>query len=573
MSPTTRGAARAAAALARTDGLTAALPDELLGPILGLAGVGAGASVTLVCKRWQRLFWSEAGLWRDLTLDALRVGPARDESLQALSDDDAERWLAGKHTLLSRVLPHVEALTLRGAFAMQHAAAQTGGWEVSQLLRLPLPARLTVLQLDYCTVKVAHAVQRLTGLTRLHLLDQLSRKSAGSLLPRLRGLCSLHCSVQEWETAVAEALVQLSRLTELSQDCFSSGVAFAAGTHTALAGLSSLALKVFRLSPELVLSVARFSRLTALQLSSWQDMLGGGLGLLESLDVRSPLSALQRQLAAFPVLADFECRNMWSSCAGGIQVGSVVLGTLKYSLSAPDSWQGQAGEAAPLRTMSLQLRSKTLAAQGSVQSVLEALVPVGASLTSLTLHDSKAEAAALADCARLAGLQALRLEEGRWRPGAAACLAALLGRAPSLTQLSMQGASVRPMWPPSVEDTLWLQALPPSLAQATGLRVLALPSHRLGSLQQGPLWIGLQSLDLSKNQLGPRLPRALASATALTSLLLDSNSQLRLAVADVRDVLERLRRLCLLSLHGTAGVVPAAAQRVRSSMPLLQLAL
>lgn len=78
------------------------------------------------------------------------------------------------------------------------------------------------------------------------------------------------------------------------------------------------------------------------------------------------------------------------------------------------------------------------------------------------------------------------------------------------------------------------------------------------------------SLDLCGNSL-PRLPAALASATRLTELVLDSNRDLKLSAADVQDVLLPLRALRRLSLKGCPPQPRAALERLRSGLPLLQV--
>ncbi|KAL4458804.1 hypothetical protein ABPG75_013669 [Micractinium tetrahymenae] len=43
---------------------TDALPDALMGVVLGLVGRSAGPAITQTCRRFHRLFYAEASLWR-----------------------------------------------------------------------------------------------------------------------------------------------------------------------------------------------------------------------------------------------------------------------------------------------------------------------------------------------------------------------------------------------------------------------------------------------------------------------------------------------------------------------------
>ncbi|PRW60130.1 F-box LRR-repeat 15-like isoform A [Chlorella sorokiniana] len=51
-----------------------ALPDGVLGDILAASGRPAGPAVTLVCRRWHRVYYEQPSIWRNLRLH-VRPGP------------------------------------------------------------------------------------------------------------------------------------------------------------------------------------------------------------------------------------------------------------------------------------------------------------------------------------------------------------------------------------------------------------------------------------------------------------------------------------------------------------------
>lgn len=78
---------------------------------------------------------------------------------------------------------------------------------------------------------------------------------------------------------------------------------------------------------------------------------------------------------------------------------------------------------------------------------------------------------------------------------------------------------------------------------------------------------GLRRLDLSNNAF-TRLPAALSTATALTCLALNGNSQLRLRRAD-KAVLPELPNLQRLEVEGIVAVNPALLRTLQERLPAL----
>lgn len=68
-------------------------------------------AITLVCKRWRRLFHAEPSLWRDY-----RLMPSLGASTTSLP------WLPCKLALLRRVARHVQKLCVCGAFGAKRLA-------------------------------------------------------------------------------------------------------------------------------------------------------------------------------------------------------------------------------------------------------------------------------------------------------------------------------------------------------------------------------------------------------------------------------------------------------------------
>ncbi|KAL4419708.1 hypothetical protein ABPG75_006806 [Micractinium tetrahymenae] len=550
---------------------TGALPDELLAAILGQAGPDAGRSTTLVCRRWHRLFWgSPSGLWGEVTLDGSR--------LAELGRDGAKHWLDRAHWLLGRVAPQARTLTLRGGRAVQSAAARLAAddRQVAQLLGMLRADTLCTLCIDYCPPDAQLAVQGFAGLTSLHMAcAALPPEPAAALLQQLRQLRSLRVPVAACTAPLSDSLGQLSVLAELSLECQGS---LMLGPELHLPGLATLSLTAAnaQLAEGALACLAHSPQLSSLQLCCQGSLLGTlqalpALDQLQHLAVelwdrewrRCLLHAVQQQLARFPALTSFQHSEQVPT-NGGCQVGPAVLHAFAFSISQIEGELQPEGQQQQRRT-SLQLR---LTGLHSLQALLEALLPAGARLARRRPHHSWGlPAAALEAGPALAALEALDLEHCKFSPGIVAALEVLLGGTPCLTELSVGAPSPFP----GLNPLKRLGCMPASLAQLRGLRRLALRGQGLSGLPPGSVWAGLEALDLGHNRL-PRLPAELASATSLTSLLLDHNSQLQLSGHEADAILaQHLPRLCLLGLQGTAGVARGALKRIRTSLPDLEV--
>ncbi len=180
------------------------------------------ASITLVCRRWQQVFYSEPALWRSLELTA--------ESLyDAHADGAAGQWFAAKALLLRRVGGLVRQLNYSQepipeeddeyTPVEQVAAASNTDWRLSSSVLAHLsPASLQSLRLDWVPVDAVTAAQ----LPRFSSLTQLQLERCGDLpscvleaLPSLqRLLClSLWCNIP---AGLSTALQHLTQLTSLN---------------------------------------------------------------------------------------------------------------------------------------------------------------------------------------------------------------------------------------------------------------------------------------------------------------------------------------------------------------------
>ncbi|KAL4419713.1 hypothetical protein ABPG75_006811 [Micractinium tetrahymenae] len=475
---------------------TAALPDDLLAAVVGLAGQEAGPSTTLVCKRWHLLFWEEGSAWQHVTLNF---------SQRRLQEDSAvaKRWLRGKQRLLARVALHVRALALRTDPLLGRSDAMLGsGWPPA-LLRQLLPDRLLSLHLDCCHNQV------------LTLRCRYGAAPFGAATcQRLSRLQSLHLDVAV-EESPSEALASLGSLTALA--------------------LESLTL---RLSASRCSIISRLSQLTSLHRLRQ-------LAVVDHSNVSCDLYAVQRQLSRLPLLAAFEHRTERAG-DGCMQFGRENLAAYRHLLSGP----------------SMELELQITGSLSTLQQLLEVAVPPGVHLTCLRLLDTALWPDQLRGCSHLAQLSALELKDCRYYApgGVAACLSELLTSARQLTRLvASRATDTSAKLDPAAE----LEAVPASLAQYQGLRELALVNHDLHELPAGTVWKGLEVLDLCGNRLA-RLPPALDVATALTCLVLAGNP---LAPVDVKNALERLPALRLLSLSRNAALAPEALQDVLDSLP------
>ncbi|PSC67939.1 deleted in malignant brain tumors 1 -like isoform C [Micractinium conductrix] len=214
-----------------------ALPDALVGAVLGFAGVAEGRSVTLVCKRWRHLFYAEPSLWRRFVL---RPG-------------SADGWLPAKHALLAHVARLVEELHVFDTRGEQAGAGAALHWDlaVPQLgleafLRLLPRGGLTVLRLAVCTqhvgAQLAAAALDFPQLRHLELgLLSMPPNLPGLLrqlsLSRFKAACAM-----QFPAALFDSLVQQPSLRALQLTTSALLHAPQLAALTALASLHSLML-------------------------------------------------------------------------------------------------------------------------------------------------------------------------------------------------------------------------------------------------------------------------------------------------------------------------------------------
>lgn len=316
------------------------LPDALLGAILASVGMEAGygmclcphpfpscvwpsastasplpslcrPSITLVCKRWHRVFHDQPRLWQTYCLAA-----PPSEVWEALPPDERQRWLAAKSRQLRRVAGVVTAAEFRCAdellWLQHHSRSAGAGSLLAALVGVLQPAALTSLRLNCCPAgQAAGVAEQVAQEAALDVLFPPAAEAALTRFPRLTSL-AVHVGASkrtddqrafQLSPAAAEALRQLRQLHHLS--LVWQGEATAALLH----------------------SVLRLPHLTLLRLApaSW-SMPAGSLRQLSSLQrpqslelgVRSGKGSLRSlgapPAAAFPHLTSYQLDNGWRDC-------------------------------------------------------------------------------------------------------------------------------------------------------------------------------------------------------------------------------------------------------------------
>ncbi|PRW05801.1 leucine rich repeat domain containing [Chlorella sorokiniana] len=179
------------------------LPDDLLGACLSYLSQQDGQYVTLVSRRFQRLFYQQSSLWRSFTVHVRQ--PRTRERLEA------------RLALLRRVAPHVTAFAVLPANERQGITldGSNGQPRLIDLLQ-PLPPSLTALELGneglplQLPPQTARLLQPFTAVRSLNLqilADAGDLVAVVQLMPKLE---ELSCSMQH-----CPDLQQLTRLTQL----------------------------------------------------------------------------------------------------------------------------------------------------------------------------------------------------------------------------------------------------------------------------------------------------------------------------------------------------------------------
>ncbi|KAL4443523.1 hypothetical protein ABPG75_011260 [Micractinium tetrahymenae] len=237
---------------------------------------------------------------------------------------------------------------------------------------------------------------------------------------------------------------------------------------------------------------------------------------------------------AFPALASFD----YSTEEGTIKLVGCEVHTAQYENTAcrPAGINEEGDEnAAAQHTRDQTLHLNGVERPPTLRPLLDSLLSRCTPLRRLHLDlYTPVTAAAVAGCQHqfttLTGLS-LECRSEAATEGLPAVLQALAEQAPILAELHITRG---------LDGTF-----PAFLLQRTGLRELHLSFNSLAGLPPGPFLSGLQTLSMFGESLR-RLPTSLAAATALSSLDLSQNVNLRLFAADMdAHVSPRLRNLSL----------------------------
>ncbi|EFN53319.1 hypothetical protein CHLNCDRAFT_137018 [Chlorella variabilis] len=345
----------------------------------------------------------------------------------------------------------------------------------------------------------------------------------GAMLLRFTQLAFLQLRLPELRQADMAALAQLPPLASL--DCCARQVpACLADCLSQLSALETLRLESIAALPPMQ-QLTRSPRLRHLR-------------------IRSPADGKQDWL---PVPSDFAALQTYDYQTFGFG----VAGAWMAGCTCCRDPQGGEGDVA--------LSLMNAAAVGALGALLRALVPAGARLTCLEVRNSALDAAPLHGCPdQLSALTELSLSgcsTARHQSDVPAVLAAPLGQAPRLADLSVMGGS--------------LEALPECVTSRRGLTRLALEHNEPRKLPKGAYLADLRELDLSWNNVG-RVPVSLKADTSLAGLSLHGDRPLK--AADIEGVLARLPALTTLDL-GNTGTPQAVLRELHARLPRLAILL
>lgn len=183
------------------------------------------APITLVSRRWRRVFFSEPALREGLELTARSLGKAE-------SEGKAQQWFATQASLLRRIGGFVQHLGYSQRFTttdyatvswddplidMQQLAAASGmEWQLGSVLAHLNPASLRSLYLEWTSVDAAAAaaLERLSGLTGL--LFECRDDVPAPLLAALPSLSQLQWLEFRYGNMPEGLSTALQHLTQLS---------------------------------------------------------------------------------------------------------------------------------------------------------------------------------------------------------------------------------------------------------------------------------------------------------------------------------------------------------------------
>ena len=174
-------------------------------------------AVTLVCKRWHRVFYATPALWRRLVIAVPRPPPLLTQQQWADLPASLGQWVDARAALLARVAGMVEALELQNGDGLKPLG---GGGQLARLLRCLRPQAARGVKLDAFDLSLPEAAMQslaaLTGLTHLELVcDKLHGSAAAALLQLGATLRRLQLLATSVPAEVADALPLLSQLTHL----------------------------------------------------------------------------------------------------------------------------------------------------------------------------------------------------------------------------------------------------------------------------------------------------------------------------------------------------------------------
>ena len=227
--------------------------------------------MTLVCRRWRRVYYASPDVWRSILLDPSPQAPEG-------------AWLACKARLLRRVGHLVADAELRSTHQDRSASRHQ-----AQLLEALHPSVVTGVTLNYrqhasqpeaavCALRRFHR-----HLTRLDLSTYRLPACTSDVLRQLAALRLLRCCSQQAPDDLLEAAAALPALTSLELVLgapLSVALASTLGLLTTLRHLCCWA--VAELPPEAWSGIAALPALTALQLKAGQHP-AGALGQLAPL--------------------------------------------------------------------------------------------------------------------------------------------------------------------------------------------------------------------------------------------------------------------------------------------------
>ena len=172
--------------------------------------------VTLVCKRWERLFYSEPALWRHFLLRPATPGfpGAVGNSSQQELEEIWAHWCAAKHRQLARVAGLVEVFEAGPRRVDLGRMAGTGS-RLDHFVSLLRPEVLTEALL-YWGLPEMSELPRFPRLSRLLLHALVLNPGAARLLGGMPQLRSLGLHVHEVSGSNMSVILGLTQLTQLS---------------------------------------------------------------------------------------------------------------------------------------------------------------------------------------------------------------------------------------------------------------------------------------------------------------------------------------------------------------------